>query len=492
MSRNNRPARSRRSKTTLPQDSEITQTKALIWLLRHPSDSHLEPRFFTSLELRALAEATVELGVEAQQEAIVDAAKARAPLNTDVDSSFVNVLDFHDITDIEAFKAVRELRMHWAINAYSGGIITGAELNTYTVFDDGFDVELLSRNCASIISRQVRWLWPNYIPFGKITLFSGKPKVGKSVLLCDIAARVSNGKPFPYCDYGAVGGRVIILMAEDDPEDTINPRLIAAGANLGMLELMEGVRVGGRDAGIDIARHLPALERKIREFGDVALVIIDPIMAFIGSRTDTNNDASVRDALMPLKKLAQELGFAVILNTHQKKSSEDFLSGAMGSTAFTALARANFAVAADPKDKSRVLFMASGVNLSRRSPPTLAYSIREAERINGIDAPIVAWEALPLSDYGEADYRRALRDEAARESGSELSNATDFLARVLAPGPMATRSLEVLAAEEGISTRTLDRARKAIDCVKKKLPDGWLVGLAGAFDPVPAPAPTPT
>ena len=215
-------------------------------------------------------------------------------------------------------------------------------------------------------------------------------------------------------------------------------------------------------------------------------------MAFIGSRTDTNNDASVRDALMPLKKLAQELGFAVILNTHQKKSSEDFLSGAMGSTAFTALARANFAVAADPKDKSRVLFMASGVNLSRRSPPTLAYSIREAERINGIDAPIVAWEALPLSDYGEADYRRALRDEAARESGSELSNATDFLARVLAPGPMATRSLEVLAAEEGISTRTLDRARKAIDCVKKKLPDGWLVGLAGAFDPVPAPAPTPT
>jgi putative DNA primase/helicase len=490
MSRNNRPARSRRSNTTLPQNSEITQTKALVWLLCHPADSRVEARFFTSPELRALAEAIIELGDGAQSEAIVKAAKARAPLNVDIDSSFALSCNFSDITDIEALKAVTELRAMWASRAYAAGEITRSDLHAYSVFDNDLDVELVSRSCASIISRQVRWLWPNYVPFGKITLFSGKPKVGKSVLLCDIAARVSNGKPFPYCDYGAVGGRVIILMAEDDPEDTINPRLIAAGANLGMIELMEGVRVGGRDAGIDIARHLPALERKIREFGDVALVIIDPIMAFIGSRTDTNNDASVRDALMPLKKLAQQLGFAVILNTHQKKSSEDFLSGAMGSTAFTALARANFAVAADPKDKSRVLFMASGVNLSRRSPPTLAYAIREAERINGIDAPIVAWEVLPLSDYGEADYRRALRDESARESGSELSNATDFLARVLAPGPMATKSLEGLAAEEGISLRTLDRARTAIHCVPKRFPNGWLVGLAGAFDPVPAPAPT--
>jgi hypothetical protein len=482
MSRNNRPARSRRSNTTLPQDSEITQTKALIWLLRHPSDLRVEPRFFTSPELRALAEAILELGAGAQSEAIVEAAKARAPLNADVESSFSLALNFVDVSDIEVIKAGRELRALWATRAYMAGEIGLNDLNAYTVPDDGFDVELVSRSCDSITSRPLRWLWANYLPLGKITLISGKPKVGKSVLLCDIAARVSSGRPFPYCAGGAVGGRVVVLMAEDDPEDTITPRLMAAGARLDMIQLIEAVRDGGRDAGIDITRHLPNLEQQIRQFGDVVLVIVDPIMAFIGSRTDTNNDASVRDALMPLKKLAQELGFAVILNTHQKKQSEDFLTGAMGSTAFTAIARATFACAADPKDKSRILFMSSGTNLSRGRPATLAYSLCEAERINGIDAPVIVWEAGPLSDYGEDDYRRAVRDEAARESGSELSKATEFLGCVLAPGPMATKSLEGIANKAGISARTLKRARSERGCNTKKLCDGtWMVGLPGAF-----------
>ena len=53
---------------------------------------------------------------------------------------------------------------------------------------------------------------------------------------------------------------------------------------------------------------------------------------------------------------------------------------------------------------------------------------------------------------------------------------------------MASASLEGLAAGEGISARTLKRARAERECATKRLGDGtWMVGLPGAFDPPPTP-----
>ena len=76
---------------------------------------------------------------------------------------------------------------------------------------------------------QVQWLWPGRVPLGKLTLFAGQPGLGKSFTTLDMAARVTKGMDWPHrYGLGNEAGSVILLSAEDDPADTLRPRLDAA------------------------------------------------------------------------------------------------------------------------------------------------------------------------------------------------------------------------------------------------------------------------
>src|SRR5262249_60590266 len=86
---------------------------------------------------------------------------------------------------------------------------------------------------SDVTPKPVDWLWPDYIPLGKITVLDGDPGLGKSLLTLDIAARTSTARAMPD---GTVGdctepAGVVLLSAEDDPADTLRPRLEAAGAD---------------------------------------------------------------------------------------------------------------------------------------------------------------------------------------------------------------------------------------------------------------------
>src|SRR5271154_3260381 len=83
---------------------------------------------------------------------------------------------------------------------------------------------------SDVRPRPAAWLWPNWLPLGKLAILDGDPGLGKSTLLFDLAARVSNNGVMPDGSAG-VSGVVILLNAEDDPAETIQPRLAAAGAN---------------------------------------------------------------------------------------------------------------------------------------------------------------------------------------------------------------------------------------------------------------------
>ena len=97
-------------------------------------------------------------------------------------------------------------------------------------------------NMADVVAKPVNWLWPARIALGKLTLVSGDPGLGKSFLSLDIASRVSTGAKWPDCDDHAPQGGAVILSAEDDLEDTIRPRLDAAGADVGQIVAIQGVQ----------------------------------------------------------------------------------------------------------------------------------------------------------------------------------------------------------------------------------------------------------
>ena len=492
MTRNSRPARSRRDSVTLPPESEITQSKALAWLLRQPDDTLVEPRFFQSLELGALAAAAVDLGAGAQAEAVVEAAAARGHATESVESALAIALSLatgrsgDPVADDELLKAVRELRVHWARRAHGSGEIGNDDLHRYSAPISGGGGELVVVQMSEVEAKEVRWLWPGYFPLGMVSLVAGRPGLSKSTFLGDIAARVSRGQAMPYSlPSSAVKGRVLLLSAEDSPEYMTKPRLIAAGADCRMIGSVLATDDARGKRGVDIAKDIAKLERLCKG-GDVRLIIIDPINSFIGADTDTNNDGSTRYALWPIKELAERHGVAVILNHHNRKDGgEDLQARAMGSTAFIGVPRATFAVCKDPQDPSRKLLMCTKMGPAKE-PPTLAFTVTPSDAVGAHGASFVSWAKEPL-DLDERKYHQLVREQAARDAGSELTKATDILDEALASGPVSSKSLVELAVGQGISERTLDRARKERGCVRKKQDDGWWVGLPGAFDSLPAP-----
>jgi RecA-family ATPase len=101
--------------------------------------------------------------------------------------------------------------------------------------------ELNVLNATEIKPLEQPWLWQGYIPLETCTLMAGKGGIGKSQFLMWLAAIISNGHSFSTGDqaHEIMQGNVIILSAEDHPAYTIIPRLMAAGADLSNIHIIE-------------------------------------------------------------------------------------------------------------------------------------------------------------------------------------------------------------------------------------------------------------
>jgi hypothetical protein len=170
------------------------------------------------------------------------------------------------------------------------------------------------RCMADINPRQVNWLWPKRIAAGRITLLVGLPGAGKSFLTCDMASRVSTGTPWPDgtdCQRGSV----ILVTAEDDPHDTIRPRLDAHYADVARIHLLSAVRRAdeqGKEVELMFTlKDVDDLEVALQKLADCKLIIVDPIGSFLGGRTDAHRDNEVRSVLAPIAMLAEQYGPAV-------------------------------------------------------------------------------------------------------------------------------------------------------------------------------------
>src|SRR5262245_18136862 len=168
---------------------------------------------------------------------------------------------------------------------------------------------------ADVEPRQIDWLWHNWIAIGKVSVLAGDGGQGKSTILCDLAARETTGQVWPDGTTGGEPGEVIILAAEDDVEDTLAPRLIAAGADMERVFNIRAVCTadGGRRS-FNLQADLARLEERIASRnGAVRLVILDPVSSYLG-KVDSHKNAEVRTVLEPLGEMAARLKVAVICN----------------------------------------------------------------------------------------------------------------------------------------------------------------------------------
>jgi putative DNA primase/helicase len=181
---------------------------------------------------------------------------------------------------------------------------------------------IVSRVASSIKPEPVTWIWPQRIPRGKLSILGGHPGEGKTLLSTYMAAVVSTGGRWPDGPM-AEAGNVIILSGEDDPADTILPRLIAHGADLSRIHILEAVRVEGQERWFSLIEDLPRLEQKLAEIGGASLMIVDVIDSYIGTTTNSHRNADVRRVLGPLKDVAARHRMAVLGLTHFSKSVQE-------------------------------------------------------------------------------------------------------------------------------------------------------------------------
>jgi predicted ATP-dependent serine protease len=301
--------------------------------------------------------------------------------------------------------------------------------------------ELIVSCMADIKARPISWLWPRFIPRGKLTIIAGNPGLGKSQLTSSIAAVLTTGGSWPVDREQCELGDALFLTAEDDPADTVRPRLEAAGANLERVHIVKGVLHGYRGDGTPeqrifcLAEDLRALESTLIRLGNVTVLVIDPVSAYLGE-IDSHKNAEIRGLLAPLSELAARHKVAVIAISHLNKAGgPQALMRVTGSLAFVAAARAAYLVAADP-DRTRRLFLPLKNNLGPDAEG-LAFRIERSTVLSAsgpIETSRVMWESEAVSITADEVMQAT---GAARESMTALDAATAWLKSVLADGPVA-------------------------------------------------------
>ena len=99
-----------------------------------------------------------------------------------------------------------------------------------------------ARCLADIMPEPVRWLWPGYLAAGKLALLIGDPGLGKSTLTCEIVARFSRGEALPGTLTPPAPLVCGLCCPEDDPGDTIRPRLDAAAVDVQRVFVLDDLR----------------------------------------------------------------------------------------------------------------------------------------------------------------------------------------------------------------------------------------------------------
>jgi hypothetical protein len=318
--------------------------------------------------------------------------------------------------------------------------------------------ELRTRKASDIQPRRVEWLWENHLPRGQFVVFTGDPGTLKSTVSLDLAARVTRGLPMPDGTPGPLGN-ALVCTAEDGAEDTIVPRLIAAGADLTRVYILDGVREGGRNADFQVPVHTDALRRFVENY-DIKLVVLDVFVSFLEREINSWRDQDIRRALKALAKdVAEPTGATIIALRHLTKGDgKKAIYRGGGSIGISGAARAEYLFGRDPKEEPKSTYVFACVKNSLGvMPPSMQYradtvAVRE---VQGDHIVRVAWlgrSALTADQLVED-----------REERTEREQAKEFLVALLVGGPLQSEVVLQKAKKAGFSESTLRRAARELD-----------------------------
>lgn len=326
----------------------------------------------------------------------------------------------------------------------------------------------IGRLVSQVETEPIEWLWDRRIPLGELTILDGDPGTGKSTFLTDVIARVTTGRSLPYHRGESIEGDAMYITTEDSPGRTIRPRLEAAGADVESVRLV--TEIEGEDDNprpFFLPDDIDPLEQTLHGM-DARLVVIDPLMAHLGGSINAHKDSDVRRALAPLAGVAHRLNVAVVAVRHLNKSGRakaKYRGG--GSIGIIGAARVGLLLAEHP-EREGTCVLASVKNNLAVHPSSLTLELVQAP-----DHDVARVEWMGATNYTPDEL---LQGSTSRgRPGEKQREAREFLRDELADGPVPTNDVQEKADEEGIATKTLERAKAAlgVDSVKTSFDGPW-------------------
>lgn len=287
------------------------------------------------------------------------------------------------------------------------------------------------------------WLEYPYIPRGKIIGLLGDPGNGKTWLGLRLAADISTGRPF----FGGESDMrkpesVIYQSSEDGLGDTIKPRLVRMQPDFKRIFIIDEGQAG-------LTLSDARLENALQEIRP-ALLVIDPLQAYLGAEVDFHRANEVRPVLAHLGRLAEQYNCAIILTMHMSKASNTkALYRSLGSIDIPAAARSLLVLGNNPENIDQKILAHEKSSLAKRGP-SLAFHIDP-------DNGGVVWDG---ESELTADQITGPRKEGRDKPSASLSEAVEFIEELLqVKGYAELGHLKSTAAAAGISRATLYRAK---------------------------------
>ena len=294
---------------------------------------------------------------------------------------------------------------------------------------------------SEVDTQTVEWLWKPYIPFGKVTIIQGNPGEGKTTLALCLCAACTNRKPFPLMPEHEPFN-VIYQTAEDGLGDTVKPRLMEAEADLDRVLVID-------ESKQELSLSDERIEKAIRQNG-ARLIILDPIQAYVGEKTDMNKANEIRPIFRRLAEVAERTACAVILIGHLNKA-------AGGQSAYRGLGSIDFRAAA------RSVLLIGRV----KREPNIRVIVHDKSSLAPEGKPM-AFCLDPETGFewvGEYDITAdELLSGAGGNTATKTEQAETLILDLLADeNEMTSEEVMKAAAEVGISERTLKTARRNLE-----------------------------
>lgn len=358
----------------------------------------------------------------------------------DIVTEFIKEEKLDRLTEVEQLKALARDKANKAIE----------KLNEDTR-------SVVAQRASSFTMKRTQWLWTDRIPMGEVTLIAGRGGTGKSTMLSRLAGDITLGT-LP----GEFQGRpraVLYVVNEDSIERTVNPRMVAAGADL---ELIYYLAVPG--GVLVLPRDCERIQQRALEV-DAACIMLDPLSANLGAKK--NDQDQMRTDMQAIRRMCEAVDISAIGLAHTKKAmTNNLMDAILGSTELGNVCRSAMGVMADESQPGTYILSQEKSNLGRLDIASYRY------KISGFNIPfeaeIISTSRIEIMEESDVKVSDMLADNMDTGNSGKLGDAQQELSEYLEQSgeSMKTEVVKWMQ-KQGYPPRTVERAAAKLKVASK-------------------------